>query len=203
MKNTIEKRVVRSISSRGFVWAFSSKDFVHLGSRAAIDIALHRLAERGTIRRVCRGIYDLPQYSSLLAQPMSPDLDAVANAIARKFGWRIQINGASALALMGLSRQVPGRVAYASDGPSRDFKVGTNAIAFKHTPLKDAGFVHRESSIIVQGLKSLGAGRVTANDIATIRRWLNPRLRNKVLRDTKVTTGWIQAAIAKICQGDG
>lgn len=200
MNKTLEKRIVRSISARGFVWAFSSKDFAHLGNRASVDSALHRLAENGTIRRVARGIYDLPKYSVLLGQPLSPDLDAVANAIARKFGWRIQINGASALSLMGLSQQVPGRVAYASDGPSREFKVGKNAVAFKHTPLKEAGFAHRESSIIVQGLKSLGADRVTVETIATIRRWLDPRLRKKVLRDTKVTTGWIQAAIAKVCR---
>jgi hypothetical protein len=202
MDKSLEKRIIRSISSRGFVWAFSSKDFAHLGSRAGIDIALHRLAEKGTIRRVCRGIYDLPKHSVLLDQPLSPDLDAVANAIARKFGWRIQINGASALSFMGLSQQVPGRVVYASDGPSREFKVGKNSISFKHTPPKDAGFAYRESSIIVQGLKSLGADRVDAATITTIRRWLEPRLRKKVLRDTQVTTGWIHAAVAKICRED-
>ena len=43
---------------------------------------------------------------------------------------------------------------------------------------------------------------MTANEVASIRRWLNPRLRKKVLTDTKITTGWIQAAIGKICQGD-
>lgn len=202
MEKTLEKRIIRSISARGFVWAFSSKDFAHLGSRAGIDIALHRLAEKGTIRRVCRGIYDLPKHSALLDQPLSPDLDAVANAIARKFGWRIQVNGASALSLLGLSQQVPGRVVYTSDGPNRDFKVGKNSITFKHIPPKDAGFDYRESSIIVQGLKSLGADRVTTTTIAAIRRWLDPRLRKKVLRDTQVTTGWIHEAIAKICRVD-
>lgn len=202
MKKNIEKRIVRSASARGFAWAFSSKDFAHLGSRAAIDMALSRLAEKGTIRRVSRGIYDLPKHSALLDQPLSPDLDAVANAIARKFGWRIQINGASALSLMGLSQQVPGRVVYTSDGPSREFKVGKNSISFKHTPPKDAGFAYRESSIIVQGLKSLGAERVTETTILAVRRWLDPRLRKKVLRDTQITTGWIHAAVVKICRED-
>jgi len=197
---SLEKRIVRSISARGFAWAFSSKDFAHLGNRSSVDSALHRLSENGTIRRVARGIYDLPKYSNLLQQPLSPDLDAVANAIARKFGWRIQINGPSALSLMRLSQQVPGQVAYASDGPSREFKIGKNSIVFKHTALKEAGFTHRESSIIVQGLKSLGSDRVNASTIKTIRNWLDPRLRKKVLSDTKLTTGWIQAAIAKICQ---
>jgi len=200
LNNTKEKQILKSAYAHGYAWAFSGKDFSHLGSRAAIDIALHRLAKNGTISRVCRGIYDLPKHSKLLNQALSPDLDSVANAIARKFGWRIQINGATALSLLGLSEQIPAMVLYASDGPSRKFKVGQNTIQFKHTSLKDAGFVLRESSIIVQALKSLGADRISDEVILAIRHWLDPRLRNKVLRDTKITTGWIQAAISKICQ---
>jgi hypothetical protein len=91
-------------------------------------------------------------------------------------------------------------ILYSSDGPSRKFKIGKNTIQFKHTSLKDAGFSLRESSIIVQALKSLGADRITEEVILAIRQWLDPRLRNKVLRDTKITTGWIQTAIAKICR---
>ena len=84
---------------------------------------------------------------------------------------------------------------------NRVFKIGKNSIVFKHTTLKETGFVHRESSIIVQGLKSLGSDRINANTIETIRNWLDPRLSRKVLCDTKITTGWIHAAIVKICQG--
>ncbi len=200
MNNSIEKRILRSINAHALGWAFSGKDFSHLGSRAAIDITLHRLAKNGAIRRVCRGIYDLPKHSKLLHQTLSPDLDSVANAIARKFGWRIQINGATALSLLGLSEQIPAMVLYASDGPNRKFIIGQNTIHFKHTSLKDAGFSLRESSIIVQALKALGSDRISDDVILAIREWLDPRLRNKVLRDTKITTGWIQAAIAKICQ---
>ena len=38
------------------------------------------------IRRVIRGIYDYPKFSDLLRQPLSPDIDQVAEALARKFG---------------------------------------------------------------------------------------------------------------------
>jgi hypothetical protein len=153
-----------------------------------------------TIRRVLRGIYDFPKHGTLLNKPLSADLDAVANALARKFGWRIQITGASALNLLGLSTQVPARAVYASDGPDRVFKVGKGAIEFKNTPLKEAGFDLRESSLLVQSLKSLGSERITPEAIAAIRRWLDPRLRVRVLRDTQVATGWVQAAIAQICR---
>jgi hypothetical protein len=61
-----------------------------LGGRPTIDSALHRLEQEGKIRRVIRGIYDYPQSSELLGQKLSPDVDQVAHALARKFGWRIQ-----------------------------------------------------------------------------------------------------------------
>jgi hypothetical protein len=197
---SIENRMVKVISAHGRAWAFSGKDFARLGSRAGIDIALYRLEKKGMIRRVIRGVYDFPKQSVLLNQVLSPDMDAVANALARKFGWRIQVTGASALNLLGLSTQVPGRVVYASDGPDRAFKVGRRTIEFQNSPLKESGFALRESSLIVQSLKSLGAEGITPEVIKLIRQWLNPRLRVRVLRDTQSATGWIQAAIAKICR---
>lgn len=200
MEKSIENKIVKSISSHGRGWSFSAKDFVHLGSRAGIDLALHRLMNKGTIRRVIRGIYDFPKYSSLLNQTLSPDLDAVANALARKFGWRIQVTGASALNLLGISTQVPGRVVYISDGPVRILEIGKSTLEFKSTSLKESGFELRESSLIVQGLKSLGTDRITPEVITSIRKWISPRLRARVLRDTQATTGWVQAAIAKICR---
>ena len=45
--------------SRGKV--YTSKDLVHLGSRAAVDQALSRLARDGTLQRLARGLYYYPQ----------------------------------------------------------------------------------------------------------------------------------------------
>ena len=128
------------------------------------------------IRRVIRGIYDYPKFSNLLGQQLSPDLDQVAAALARKFGWHIQVTGPSALNLLGLSTQVPGRIIYASDGPDHAFAIGKQTLEFQHTPLKEAAFKLRESALIVQGLKSLGAEQITPAIICAIRDWLEPRL---------------------------
>jgi hypothetical protein len=38
---------------------------------------------------------------------LSPDIDRVAQALARKLGWRILAHGPSVLNLIGLSTQVP------------------------------------------------------------------------------------------------
>jgi hypothetical protein len=118
---------------------FSPRDFLDLGGRPTVDSALHRLEKRGEIRRVIRGVYDYPRFSKLLDQHLSPDIDQVARALARKFRWRIQPSGATALNFIGLSTQVPARAVYLSDGPDRAYQVGNTALVFEHTALKESG----------------------------------------------------------------
>ena len=202
MRQTIENKLSYRIRGNGSGWAFSPKDFLDLGGRPTVDSALHRLTRRGEVRRVVRGIYDYPRFSKLLDQQLSPDVDQVARAIARKFGWRIQPSGAIAANLLGLSTQVPARAAYLSDGPDRSYKIGNTTLAFEHTALKEAGFKLRESGLIVQALKSLGPERVTSEVISKIRAWLPEALRTKVLADTRMATGWVYTAIQQITDGN-
>jgi hypothetical protein len=199
--HSIEDKIVSRIYGNGRGWAFSQADFADLGSRAATDKALQRLAARGTIRRALRGIYDYPRHSEKLARELSPDMDQVARALARKFGWRIQATGPAALNLLGLSTQVPGRIAYLSDGPDRMYRVGGQALAFEHTVMKEAGFKYRESALLVQALKALGPDRISADTAGKLRVFLGG-LRAKVLRDTRTASGWIRDTILRICRED-
>lgn len=161
------------------------------------------IVSKGHIRRVLRGLYDSPGHSDLLDSVLSPDIDQVASALARKFGWRIQPSGPTAQNLLGLSTQVPARHLYLSDGPDRSYEIDGTTLTFKHTALKEAGFRHRESALIVQALKSLGSDRITPLHIARIRAWLTPALRETVLADTATATAWVYAAIREICTGEG
>lgn len=195
-----DKSILATIYGNGRAWAFSPKDFSHLGSRSAIDVVLHRLQKKGIIRRVLRGVYDYPEFSPLLGTQLSPDIDQVARALARKFGWHIQPSGPAALNLMGVSTQVPGQFVYLSDGPSRTYRVGKTKLIFKNTALKEAGFKFPQSALIVQGLKSLGPEGITDEVIAGIRQWLEDSLCPKILKDTRTVTGWVYEAIRKICR---
>ena len=121
---SIENKVINRIYGNGRGWSFSKKDFLDLADDGAIRLSLMRLTERGTIRRVIRGIYDYPRFSELLQETMGSDLDQIAHALARKFGWRIQVSGNTALNLLGLSTQVPAQAVYLSDGPSKTYEIG-------------------------------------------------------------------------------
>ena len=199
MAKSTSSRVKRKIYGMGRGWAFSVIEFSAFGSRSAIDVTLHRLLKKGTIRRVTRGIYDYPRYSERLKTELSPDMDQVARAIARKFGWRIQASGSAALNLLGLSTQVPSRFLYLSDGPNRTYQIGRQTLAFKHSPLKESSLKLRESGLIVQALRSLGHERITPNVISTIREWLDLEKRSLVLKDSRTVTGWVYDAIRRIC----
>jgi len=199
MAKSTSSRVKRKIYGMGRGWAFSVIEFSAFGSRSAIDVTLHRLLKKGTIRRVTRGIYDYPRYSERLKTELSPDMDQVARAIARKFGWRIQASGSAALNLLGLSTQVPSRFLYLSDGPNRTYQIGRQTLAFKQSPLKESSLKLRESGLIVQALRSLGHERITPNVISTIREWLDLEKRSLVLKDSRTVTGWVYDAIRRIC----
>ena len=71
MSQSIEDKLVSRIYGSGRGWAFSQADFADLGSRSAIDLALHRRKREGIIRRVIRGIYDYPRDSKALRGPVT------------------------------------------------------------------------------------------------------------------------------------
>ena len=195
----IDKKILSRIYGRGRGWAFTKVDFVLDFDEARIHKALSDLARGGKIRRVCHGVYDYPRHSELLGQDLSPDMDQVAQALARKFHWRIQPSGDTALNVLGLSTQVPGRWLYHSNGPSRQYRIGNQTLAFKKAALKDTGFRHRKSALVVEALKALGRERVDASAIRTIREYLGPEDCARVLRETRAVTGWIYQIIKQVC----
>lgn len=200
MPQSTEKQILTRIQRKGPGWAFCQGDFADLGTRKAIDMALIRLTNKSKIRRVMHGTYDYPRFSELLQKEMGPDIDQVAQALARKFGWRIQPSGPATLNLIGLSTQVPSRYVYKTDGPNRKYGVGKTSLEFVHHALKETGFKNKESAMIVQALKALGREHVTADTIRDIRQWLPASRRSAVLKDTQRVTSWVYSAIKRICR---
>ena len=118
---------------------------------------------------VIRGLYDYPRFSELLGQQLSPDTDQVARALARKFRWRIQPSGATALNDLGLSTQVPAKIVYLSDGPDRVYQIGKTPLVFEHGALKESRIDLTESGLIVQALKALGSDNITPDVTSKLR----------------------------------
>ena len=196
---TVESKVSARIYGKGRGWVFSQKDFMDLAGTSTIHWALYELAQAGTTRRVLRGIYDYPRFSELVNNQMPPNIHQVANALSRKFGWRIQPNGSAALNLLDLSTQVPGKFLYYSDGPSRDYQIGKTPLVFKHQALKDAVRDY-ETAVLIQGLKELGPDRINDDIVHTMRDWLSVKKRKGVLKEARGATVWVYEVLKKICK---
>lgn len=195
---SIENKTSARIYGNQRGWVFSKIDFLDLGSDADIRKALSELAAKGTIRRVLRGIYDYPRNSKLLNTEMGSDLDQLARALARRSGWRIQPSENTALNLLGLSTQVPAQSVYLSDGPSKTYEIGKQQLVFKKRSLKESGFKHKESELVVQALKALGQKRIDKVLLQNLANKWTAAMWKKILRDTKTAPAWVSDIILNI-----
>ena len=132
--------------------AWTPRDFLNLGSREAVDQALHRLNRGGDIRRIARGLYDKPQTNSLTGQPTHPDPRAVVDALARRDQARIIVDGMTAANDLGLSDAVPARIVVHTDARLKPIKLGKLQIDFKTTAPSKLYWAGRPAMRIVQAL---------------------------------------------------
>lgn len=195
-----KEQVISMIYGHGRGWSFSKSDFIQNMNAENVTKALSTLANEKKIRRIDRGLYDYPKYSELLQQTLSPDMDQVAQALARKFNWRIQVSGDSALNLLGLSTQVPGRYIYLSDGPNRTYEILGITLEFQKSTLKEAGFKYPISSLLVQAIKALGKDRITDKVINEFKTKIDTKMYTKILNDTSSATTWVYESVKQICK---
>ena len=110
----------------------SPKEFLHLGSRAAIDQAFSRLARSGELLRVARGVYVAPVSSRFGTRSPSPE--KVVKAFAEKTGEVVVSHGANSANALGLTQQVPTREIFLSSGRSRKLSLGRSVVTIRHAP---------------------------------------------------------------------
>lgn len=129
----IADRIMKRVRAKGRGrWVCTPKDFLDLGSRAAVDQALSRLAKSGDLRRVGRGLYDLPRTSGVLNRPAPVDMDKAVAALARRDSIRIMPDGITAANQLGLTNAVPAKTSYVTDGTTRDVKIGNRIVRLRH-----------------------------------------------------------------------
>ena len=159
-----------------------------------------RLENESKIRRILPGIYDKPLYSKILDQEVAPDINAVAEAIARKNNWSIIPSGNVALNLLGISTQVPAKWEYLSSGDSKDYQIGNASISFTHRADKELNRMSTKTALVIQAIKALGEENVSEDVIAKFASKLSDAEKAQLLTEAKPTTAWIYEIIKKICK---
>lgn len=148
----ISTRIISLVSAAapGSVWV--PADFTHLGPRDVIDKTLQRLVAGGTLRRIDRGLYDLPAINKLTGRPTASDYRAVLDAIARRDQLRLLIDGMTAANDLGLTNAVPARVTIHTDARRRSVQLDKLLIDFKQTAPSRLYWAGRPAMRVVQAL---------------------------------------------------
>lgn len=190
---SIARRVQRS--PRGTV--FTPADFASLGSQSAIKKALQRLAAKGKLRHLARGLYDKPREDSLIG-PLWPTSDAVLKALARQQRIRLQPTGVYAANLLGLSQQVPAKIEVLTDGKGRTVRIGPMEIRLRRTSPRNMAGADETTGLLIHALKSLGPKHITKDRLAHLRKVIPQDERVKLLRRLRLAPGWMRPFLIEI-----
>lgn len=190
----VEPVIARKVLRARNGTVFTPAQFASLGSRDAVDKALQRLVARGELRRLSRGLYDKPTEDPVLGK-LWPTVEAVVASLRGKDRLRLQPTGAYAANLLGLSEQVPARVEFLTDGTSRTVKAGPMRIVLKRTTPRQLAAADRPAGLVIQGLRSLGAGHVTPRHLAHLRERLPAKERRLLSTDLALAPLWMHRSL--------
>lgn len=199
---SVKGKILARIRRLGPSEVFTPKDLLDIAPRGSVDMALKALTAEGTIRRIGRGLYDIPRESQLVSGPLPASLDQIARAIARRHRWTILPHGPLAANLWGLSTQVPARTVYISSGPSKSFDFGKQRVEFRHASPKETAVESERAGAIIQALRDFGRRRVDDELIARLRSRLSAKDKRELLRDARHSADWIYQ-VAKRIAGTG
>ena len=193
---SIEDKILQHIEAFPKGELFLPSDFTELGSSEAVRLSLFRLEKEGVITRVAQGIYVRPRESSLIGK-LTPTAEEVAEAIAKRDKIRTTPTGSYALNALGLSTQVPMNIVLLTDGSPREIKVGKRKIKFKKTTPKNLMAKGKISRLVIQALKEIGNGKVTAVEEQKILDVLKKENEKDLKHDIVLAPVWIQKIMSK------
>ena len=195
--NSTMQRMLRRFRASATGRVFTVKDFLDLGSRAAVDLALLRLRRDGVIERVGRGIYQRPRISPVVGS-VPPSPVAVARAAVRASGGRIAPTGAAALNALGVSSQVPARAEYLTDVTSRHLSVGGRTVKLRHVGSARIAEAGTPAGTVIEALRHLGPDGVTPAIRRQIARTLTVDDARALQRAARHAPSWAVAEIHSI-----
>jgi len=194
-----DKILARLRTKRGPV---PTRDLLDLGSRAAVDQALSRLVRKGAIRRIQRGLYDLPRMSKLLDQPVTPSPDELVRAWAKNNGLKVVPSGARAANALGLSTQVPAKIIYYTNGRTQTLKLGPYTVQLLNRGPKTMDVSGRTASLVLQALRHIGRDGVRPEVVHRLKSTLSPKKKAELKRNLHHAVGWMQPVIKEIVGKD-
>jgi hypothetical protein len=189
-----EKQIIARIRAHGRGFVFSTKLFSALtDDSASVRTALTRLVQKQSIRRLAHGLYDLPIVHPSLGAIM-PAMENVIEAIKKSDAIEVQVTGAYAANLLGLSTQIPMRIELYTSGPKRKIHFGKQEILLKPTTPRNMIGAGTKAGLIFHALRQIGKDNITIEMIEQIK----SQIEEKDIKHIKKQIHFAPVWIAKI-----
>lgn len=192
---TVAKTIRKLIEALPPGEVFAPARFLNLGSRAAIDQTLSRLARAGIITRIARGIYVRPRHSRI-AGPVLPSPAEVARGYAALRGLTIQPHGAVAARRFGLTTQVPAHPTYYTSGPAATLRLNRLEVRLEHSRPTRLLLAGRLAGVALSALLYLGRREATPRVVRSVLGQLPPEERAVLVRATRSLPGWLARPVS-------
>lgn len=193
----LQEKIICKVQSL-HIEAFTVGDILELSSYDNLRKTLERMTKNKIIRRLIRGVYDIPKYNNTFSMLNPPSLDGIAKALARNYNWNIYPTGNYALNILGLSTQVPSKHIYISSGPYRKYNYEGNIIEFKRASLKETNSYSYNTNLVIQAIKELGKDNITNEIIEHIANKFTDDELKIICDEAKNTIVWIYEKIIKL-----
>src|SRR5258708_18044987 len=99
--------ILDRMSTQASLGVWPPVDFLNLGSREAVDQALHRLTASKDLRRIARGLYDKPGTNRLTGKPTYPDYHQVVAPLAPRDQVRMAVDRLTPANALGVTDALP------------------------------------------------------------------------------------------------
>ncbi len=196
---TIDNSILKRIRGSGVGGVFSPNQFLDIGERSAVGVALHRLVKAGKIRRIRRGLYDLPGSNPIVGQT-APDVMATVRALMDGSHAQWQFTGAYAANALGLSDQVPAKVIILTDGVPRRVALGKLTLMFRRAAPRNMLAAGRRAGLVIQALRYLKGSPVMSKHVATLKKDLDAATKKDLASLTLKLPLWMRPFVQQITQ---
>ncbi|WP_406625153.1 DUF6088 family protein [Acidovorax sp. SDU_ACID1] len=199
---TVSQAIREHIAAQPAGEPFTPALFTGLGSRAAIDQSLMRLAKAGSIECVGHGLYIVPKPSrfGIKAQP-APEV--VAKTVAQTEGATIEIHGAEAARRFGLTTQVPAQAVFYTTGSSRAIRLGKMVVRLQHVAPRKLVLAGRPAGQALSALWYLGRHQVTPDMFRRIAEKLPSGEFQALCEAKRSMPAWMVAVLNRYERGEG
>ena len=173
---------------------FSLRHFDEFGGADAVRQALSRLVKEGKVRRIRRGLYDLPRTHPITGTT-APGIMATVEALMEGSQAQWQFSGAYAANALGLSDQVPAKIVILTDGIARKVSLGKLLLVFRRAAPRNLLGAGRRAGLVIQALRYLKGSPEMANHVAHLQRDLDPGTKKELSTLKPKVAAWMKPLV--------